>query len=499
MASYLLGFDVGTSSVKAAFVDAATGRCMAAAQAPQDELSIQTPRPGWAEQDPTAWYENVVACAHALRRQVGPNWDGVAAIGIAYQMHGLVLVDADHQVLRPSILWCDGRAVTIGVRAFEALGPTFCLQNLCGSPGNFTASKLRWVKENEPEVFARARYAMLPGDYVALRLTGAATTTASGLSEGVFWHLAEDRVATEVLDHFEIDEALLPPRVPTFGEQGRLSPQAAEALGLRAGVPVTYRAGDQPNNAFALGVLEPGDAAATAGTSGVIYGVTAHPASDARSRVNTFLHVTHTPDAPRYGVLLCLNGVGSLYRWLRTLLGTGAPDGYDDLNVLAAQAPAGSDGLLVLPFGNGAERVFENRDLGASLLYLDLNRHTQAHVARAAQEGIAFAFRYGAEVLNGLGLRPDRVRVGRANLFRSVGFAQIFSSALGVTVDLMETDGAQGAARAAGVGGLYPSAADATAGIHRHGTIEPVAVEADVYADVYERWKTALAAQLDAR
>ena len=485
----LLGIDLGSSSVKAALVDEG-GAVLGAAQSPDVEMAIVAPRPGWAEQDPETWWVHTCRAVREALDAGGVAGADVGAVGVAYQMHGLVLTGDGDAPLRPAILWCDGRAAGLGAEAFRSMGEDRCLRDFLNSPGTFTASKLAWVKEHEPEVYARAERALLPGDWLAHRMTGEARTTASGLSEAVLWHMREDRPAHEVLDHYGLRPALLPERVPTFGEQGRLTGGAAEAMGLAAGTPVAYRAGDQPNNALALGVLDPGEVAATAGTSGVVYGVTDRPAPDPRSRVNTFLHVMHAAGAPRYGVLLCLSGVGSLYRWLRQSLSTGGAVSYPALNALADAAPPGADGLAVLPFGNGTERVLGDRDLGAVVEGLDLNRHGPEHLVRAAQEGVAFAFRYGAEILDGVGVVVDRVRAPHTGLFLSDGFARSFATALGATVDLVETDGAEGAARGAGVGaGVYATAAEAVRAVRPARTVTP---ERGGLDDAYARWRDVL-------
>lgn len=497
----LLGIDLGSSSVKASLVDAASGRVLGSAASPDVEMAIDAPRPGWAEQDPEAWWTHAQrAVRGALARAAVPG-GSVGAVGLSYQMHGLVLTGDDDRPLRPAILWCDGRAAETGRAAFGALGSEWCLEHLLGSPGNFTASKLAWVHQNEPTVARAARRFLLPGDWLAYRMTGEARTTDSGLSEAALWDFPAARLATPVLDHYGLAPAVVPDRVPTFGEQGRLTASAAQALGLDAGTPVTYRAGDQPNNALALGALAPGDVAATAGTSGVLYGIADHPQADVRSRVNTFLHATHTAERPRYGVLLCLNGVGSLYRWLReTLSGGRSPLPYPALNALGAGVPVGADGLTVLPFGNGAERVLEDHDVGAAVLHVDLNRHTPGHLVRAVQEGIAFAFRYGAGALRDTGVAVERVRAPRANLFLSDDFAQTVATALGASIELVETDGSVGAARGAGIGaGLYATPADAFGTVTVVSRVEPDASSAEALDAAYARWADALTARLGAR
>lgn len=496
MARTLIGYDVGSSSIKATLIDADSGKALASATSPADEMPIAAPKPGWAEQHPDLWWENVLAATAQIRktRDLGD----VAAIGISYQMHGLVAVDARGAVLRPSIIWCDSRAVEVGNRAFAKLGAEKCLGRLLNSPGNFTGSKLRWVKENEPEVFRRIDKIMLPGDYIAYRMTGAIRTTPSGLSEGILWDFKDDRPARFLLEHYEIPEKLLPEIVPTFAKQGGLTAEAASALGIKAGTPVAYRGGDQPNNALSLNVLEPGEIAATAGTSGVVYAVADRADYDRKSRVNTFVHVNHGAGRPRYGILLCLNGAGILYSWLRhnAMVGRSEKLAYREMDELAASVPVGCDGLSILPYGNGAERTLENRNLGASFHGLDLNRHSRAHLLRAAQEGIVFALIYGLEIIQGMGTPIGAVRAGSANMFRSSLFAGAFATLANARVELYNTDGSQGAARGAGIGaGLFDAKA-AFRGLERTAVLEPAKGEAQAYRAAYERWRKALAAEL---
>jgi xylulokinase len=486
----LLGYDIGSSSVKATALDAETGAVLASATSPQDaEMTMIAEQPGWAEQHPETWWEHVQAATALLRRTL--DLDAVGAIGLAYQMHGLVLVDEDYEVLRPSIIWCDSRAVPFGEEAFAALGEDYCRRHLLNSPGNFTASKLAWVREHEPELFDRIHRAMLPGDYIALRMTGEATTTVPGLSEGILWDVDREALPGPLLDHFGIPASVFPRIVPTFAEQGHLTRGAAATLGLPPGVPVAYRAGDQPNNAFSLRVLRPGQLAATAGTSGVVYGVGDAPVYDDEARVNTFVHVTHQPEQPRYGTLLCVNGTGILYRWLREHAADGTD--YAAMNEAAARVPVGAEGLVVLPYGNGAERSLGNRDLGAAVHHLRFNTHGRAHLFRAAQEGIAFALRHGVDAMRDLGLTVDTIRAGHANLFLSPVFAEAFATTIGATVELYDTDGAQGAARGAGVGiGHFDAPEDAYCGLRAREVIDPATEHADAYAEAYDRWADAL-------
>jgi xylulokinase len=485
---YLLGYDVGSSSVKAALLEADTGTCVGSASSPADEMAIEAPCPGYAEQHPELWWRHLVRATAAVLKATSVRADHVRAIGIAYQMHGLVLVDEHGEVLRPAIIWCDSRAVPLGEDALESLGFDYCQRHLLNSPGNFTASKLAWVKASEPSTFARVDKMMLPGDWIAMRMTGTIATTVSGLSEGMLWDFVGDQISAPLLRHFELNESLLPDVVPTFGPQGSLTRAAASELGLEAGIPVSYRAGDQPNNALSLNVLEPGTIAATAGTSGVVYGISDIARPDPRWRVNTFAHVNHASSAPRFGVLLCINGTGILNAWLRRQIcppGTG----YDAMNAAAQDVPIGSDGVVVLPFGNGAERLLENRDPGCQIHGVSFTRHQNPHLLRAAQEGIAFAFRYGLDVLGEAGIEPRIVRAGSGNLFASPIFRQALTSTTGAAIELFETDGAEGAARGAGLGaGVYGSTAEAFAGLVASALVEPDESLRSAYSDAYDRW-----------
>ena len=491
-----LGIDLGSSSVKITVLNTDTGKVAAQVQLPEGrEMHMDAPQPGWAEQAPERWWALVQRGCRQLLAVEGIAAEQIAAIGISYQMHGLVLLDAAGEVLRPAIIWCDSRAVALGEAAFGALGADYCLGNLLNSPGNFTAAKLRWVQEHEPEIYDRIDKVLLPGDFIAQRLTGRAATTASGLSEGVFYDFRQAAPADRLLAHWEIDTALLAERVPTFGEQGRVSAAAAALTGLRAGTPVTYRAGDQPNNALSLNVLNAGEVATTAGTSGVVYGVTDRIEYDPKSRVNSFAHVNHTPADPRIGILLCVNGTGILNSWVKNKFG--AAD-YPAMNAAAVETPVGAAGLRMLPFGNGAERMLENRRTGASVHGLDFNQHGRGHVFRAAQEGIAFALAYGFDIMKGMGLEATVVRAGRANLFLSPLFREAFVNTTCTTVELYDTDGAQGAARGAAIGaGIYASPAEAFVGLECLRSIRPQTALQQAYGAAYADWQALLARQLE--
>jgi xylulokinase len=493
---YLLGYDLGSSSVKACLLDVESGKVAASAARPGSEMKIVSREAGWAEQDPGVWWSNLVEATSAVMAEAGADAGDVKAIGISYQMHGLVAVDKAMEPVRDAIIWCDSRAVGIGEEAFAGIGEEECLRRLLNSPGNFTASKLKWVKDNEPGVYERIYKVMLPGDWAAMRMTGEARTTVSGLSEGILWDFEEDSVARAVLDFYGIDEGLLCERVGTFAVQGELRKDAAGELGLEAGTAVTYRAGDQPNNAFSLNVLRPGEIAATAGTSGVVYGVGDRKNYDQQSRVNVFAHLNYEVGEPRYGVLLCVNGTGILNSWLKNNAAGGTS--YEQMNEIAAQAEIGSRGLAMLPYGNGAERTLGNRDAGCSVHGLNFNIHGQSELLRAGQEGIVFALNYGLEIMEGMEVEINTTRAGIANMFLSPVFCEAYANTTGSIVELYNTDGSAGAARAAGLGaGIYGSAEACFAGLECVKRVEPAGDKAKQYREAYERWAGILEKQLE--
>jgi len=482
-----LGYDVGSSSIKAAIIEIETGKLLANQFYPKEEMKIDSPKPGWAEQNPETWWDYIKILTKEILKENRIDGAAIESIGISYQMHGLVLVDNNKNVIRPSIIWCDSRAVDIGNKAFKKIGNEKCLKNMLNSPGNFTASKLRWVKENEPAKFKKIYKFMLPGDFIAMKLTGEITTTYSGLSEGIFWDFKKRKISKDVLDYFEFDEKIFPDAKPTFEVHGRLTKQAASELGLKEGTAVSYRAGDQPNNAFSLNVLNPGEIAATAGTSGVVYGIIDKASYDSKSRVNPFIHVNYTDKQERLGVLLCVNGTGILNSWLRKNIGINFS--YDEMNSIAENINIGSDGVSVLPFGNGAERIFQDKIIGCQVLDLDFNRHSKAHLIRAAQEGIAFSLKYGIDIMAEMGLDIKIIRAGKANMFLSPVFSKTLANITGASIELFNTDGAQGAARGAAVGaGYYKSFKDAFGSLNKVNEILPEKKELKQSTDAYERW-----------
>ncbi|MFA5533931.1 MAG: FGGY family carbohydrate kinase [Mariniphaga sp.] len=488
---YLLGFDIGSSSVKVSLVDGESGRCVASSYHPKTEMPITAHQPGWAEQEPGIWWTNLKTALHDVLRSSQVQPDSIESIGISYQMHGLVMVDRNQQVIRPAIIWCDSRATEIGEKAFQEMGSDYCLTNLLNSPGNFTASKLKWVKENETALFEKVHKIMLPGDYIAMLLTGEIQTTISGLSEGIMWNFKKNSLAENLFHHYGFSPDLVPEVVPTFTIQGTIRRKVARELGLSTRTKISYRAGDQPNNALSLNVLNPGEIAATAGTSGVVYGVSNEIKYDSLSRVNTFAHVNHTAENPRLGVLLCINGTGILNAWMKRIIGESIS--YDQMNQLASSIPIGSQGLTVLPFGNGAERMLNNRNVGAALSQINFNLHSRGHLLRAAQEGIVFSFKYGMDLMQQTGISTAVIRAGQANMFLSPVFRNTLAGVTGAVIELYNTDGATGAARGAGIGsGYYSHPEEAFATLRKLESITPDTSKAGEYEDAYNKWKQVL-------
>lgn len=489
---YLLGYDIGSSSVKVCLIEASSGKIIATDNSPKKEMQIIAEHVGWAEQNPTDWWMNLKIAHESVMQKSGVSSADIKGIGITWQMHGLILVDKSQNLLRPSIIWCDSRAVPYGEKAFTGIGEEKCLSHLLNSPGNFTASKLAWVKDNEPSIFEKIDKIMLPGDYIAMKLTGEIGITIEGLSEGIFWDFKAHSLSEDVLNYYGIPKSMLPEIVPTFGIQSRVSASAATELGLKEGTPITYRAGDQPNNALSLNVFNPGEIASTAGTSGVVYGVLDQLDYDKQSRVNTFAHVNHSKEQTRLGVLLCINGTGILNSWLKNNFATSLST-YGDMNELASLSPIGSKGLSIIPFGNGAERVLENREVDCSIQGINFNIHTKGDVLRAAQEGIVFSYEYGMDIMRNMGMDIQVIRAGDANMFLSSIFRQTLSSVSNSVIELYDTDGAAGAARAAGMGlGFYADSKEAFSALEKIAVIEPEPDKREQYLEAYERWKTRL-------
>ncbi len=485
---YLLGYDIGSSSVKTALVDAKTRAVIDVVKYPEQEMEIMSRQKGWAEQQPELWWRYLCIGTKSILEKNNIDAASIESIGISYQMHGLVVVNKELQVLRPAIIWCDSRAVSIGNRAFEQMGPDFCLSNYQNSPGNFTASKIKWIKDNEPDTYRKIYKVMLPGDYIAMKLTGRISTTISGLSEGILWNFKENRIATKLLDHYQIQHDLIPEVLPTFSQSGKLTAEASKETGLSENTIVTYRAGDQPNNALSLNVLRPGEVAATSGTSGVVYGVVDKIVVDEESRVNAFAHVNYSDDTKRTGVLLCINGAGIQYSWLKNQVAR-SNRSYEDMERMVSTVPVGSEGILMFPYGNGAERIFNNRNLESHILNVEFNRHTRAHLYRAALEGIAFTFVYGIHILIEMGIKVNKMRVGNDNMFRSEVFSTTIATLLNIDLEVYDTTGAVGAALASGHGsGRYDSLESVLSSIEPIRTFSPAHNHAE-YSQAYRFWE----------
>ena len=491
---YYIGFDLGSSSIKAALIESSTGKSVGITQYPEQEMAIVAEQIGWAEQDPNLWWKNIGKVTKKLLSETNINSSQIKGIGIAYQMHGMVVVDKNQEVLRPSIIWCDSRAVEIGDTAFQEVGEDKCVSNLLNSPGNFTLSKLKWVKENQPEIFDQVDKLMLPGDFIAMKLTGEATTTISGLSEGIMWDFKQNKLADWLFDYMGISTDVIPTIVPTFSNQGTVNKKASEEIGLPEGIPVLYRAGDQPNNALSLNAFHPGEIAATGGTSGVVYAITDSTETQESSRINNFAHVNYTTEEPRIGKLLCINGAGIQYSWMKQNV-VASEDSYNDMNNLAESIPVGSDGLRILPFGNGAERMLNSKNTGATTFNLNFNKHSKAHLLRASLEGIAFSFVYGIEILKNDGVDLSAIRAGNDNLFRSEIFSNTIATLVGININIIDTTGAVGAARAAGVSsGDFKTLDEAFSDNEHVMTYHPLK-DKKMYEDAYALWKQDLEKQ----
>ena len=490
---YYIGYDIGSSSIKIALLNAKKNKEVAVINEPEGEMKIEAIRTNWAEQSPDLWWEYLCSGTKRILFENKINSSQILGVGISYQMHGLVLLDKNKKVLRNAIIWCDSRAVEIGNKAAEEIGKKKYGQRLLNSPGNFTASKLKWVKENEPKIYEQVAFFMLPGDFIAFKLTGEILTTINGLSEGILWDYKKREIANWLLDHYHIDTDLTPPIVENFQNQGNITSAASKATGLPERIPVNYRAGDQPNNALSLNVLRPGEIAATGGTSGVLFAVKDQATTKEFTKVNHFAHVNYTKENPSIGTLLCINGVGILYSWLKKM--TGNKD-YNTMNLYANEVNIGSENLVVLPFGNGSERMLNNINLGAHFYNLNLNVHSQKHLYRAALEGIAFSFVYGAEIMKQDGIKTKVIRAGNDNLFQSKIFAETISNLLEQPIEIYSTTGAIGAARAASINNGINSIESLINNLNRVEYVEPK-TNNDAYNAAYQNWKKTLINKLN--
>jgi len=442
--AYLIGIDASTTATKALLIDD-RGEIVAVAAT---EYDFQTPHPLWSEQDPALWWDGAVASVRRVLAESGIDPAAVVGVGLTGQMHGLVLVDAAGQVLRPSILWNDQRTASQCDEIRARLGKSE-LVRITGNDAltGFTAPKILWVQENEPDVYARIHKILLPKDYVRYRLTGDFATDRAGAGGTLLVELATRDWSPTVVEALGLRPEWLPPTHEGTQITGVVSAAAAEATGLRAGTPVVGGGGDQAAQATGVGAVEEGIVALTLGTSGVVFATADKPFYQPEGRLHAFPHAL---PGKWHLMGVMLSAAGSL-RWYRDTLAPGAA--YDDLLAPAAAIPAGSDGLLFLPYLTG-ERTPHPDPLARGAFVGLTVRHTQPHLTRSVLEGVAFGLRDSFELMKDAGLSAIRqVRVSGGGA-RSPLWRQILADVLGselVTVNTTE-GAAFGAALLAGVG-----------------------------------------------
>ena len=469
---YLLGLDVSTTATKALLIDG-DGTVVGVAAA---EYAYETPRPLWCEQDPALWWDGAVQSIRAVLKQSGIAAEEIAAVGLTGQMHGLVLLDAKGQVLRPALLWNDQRTAAECDEIRRRVGR----DRLIERTGNdaltgFTAPKLLWVRNHEPEIYDRIAHVLLPKDYVRYRLTGEPATDKAGAAGTLLLDLRRRDWSEDILDALAIPTGWLPPTHEGPVVTGTLSDEAAKATGLAAGTPVVAGGGDQAAGAVGVGAVREGIVSLVLGTSGVVFATSNEPFVEPEGRLHAFCHAV----PGRWHLMgVMLSAAGSL-RWFRDTLAPGVS--FDDLLAPAAEVAPGSDGLRFLPYLTG-ERTPHPDPLARGAFVGLTVRHTRAHLARAVLEGIAFGLRDGFELMREAGLpTPDEVRVSGGGA-QSPLWRQILADVLGADlVTVNTTEGAAfGAALLAGVGaGAWAdvdAATDATVRVTGHTSPRPEAV-----------------------
>jgi xylulokinase len=456
--AFVLGIDVSTTATKAVLVDEA-GAVRAIGTADYDFLS---PRPLWSEQRPELWWDGTQVAVRAALSGAGVRAEDVAAVGLTGQMHGLVLLDRDEQVLRPAILWNDQRTAAECELIRQLVGPERLIQ-ITGNDAltGFTAPKLVWVRDHEPEVWARVAHVLLPKDYVRLKLTGVHAVDVADGAGTLLFDLAQRTWSPEVTGALGIDPAWLPPTFEGPAVTGALSAAGAAATGLLAGTPVVAGGGDQAANGIGLGVIGPGTTALSLGTSGVVFAPTDRPIFDPLGRVHAFCHAV--PGRWHF-MSVMLSAAGSL-RWFRDTLAPGAAFG--ELAAAAGEVPAGSDGLVFLPYLSGERSPYPDPAARAAFVGLTLG-HDRRHLTRAVLEGVAFGLRDGLDLMIGAGMAaPAQIRASGGGIASPL-WRQILADVLDAEIATVNTTegAASGAALLAAVGaGWYRDVESAVAAL----------------------------------
>ena len=480
---YFLGIDTSTTSSKALLIDE-KGEVIAVASNPH---TLQTPKPLWSEQDPREWWDAVAASIKSVLEKAGISGERVGAVGLTGQMHGLVLLDGDGKVLRPAILWNDQRTQSQCDEIHRIIGKEKFIR-ITGNVAltGFTAPKILWVKENEPEIFAKAKHVLLPKDYVRLKLTGEyAMDKADGAGTVLFDLKARDW-SNEVLSALDIPRAWMPRTFEGTEFTSVVNEEAARLTGLKVGTPVAAGGGDQAAGAVGVGAVEPGIVGLTVGTSGVVFATTPSALIEPEGRLHAFCHAV--PGMWHFmGVML--SAAGSL-QWYRDTL---APKvSFDDLLKEAESIPAGSEGLQFLPYLSGERTPHPDPLARGAFIGLTL-RHSRAHMTRAVLEGVAFGLKDGFMLIQNAGLGTITQVRGSGGGVKGALWRQILASVLEaelVTVNTSE-GGAYGAALLAGVGaGAWSAVASACKqSIRITGSTAPVEKEAEAYRQSYALYR----------
>jgi xylulokinase len=484
---HFLGLDVGTSGVKAILVSR-NGDVVASATVP---LQLFTPHPGWAEQDPEAWWQ---ASVGAIRQVLAAQPDGhVAAIGISGQMHSSVFLDRHGAVIRPALLWCDGRTTAECREITERVGGESRLRDLVSNPAleGFTLPKVLWLRSHEPEAFARLATVLLAKDFVRYKLTGTLATEPSDASATLMYDTAHLRWSTEILDAVDLPHSIVPDVGGSSEILGRVTPEAAALTGLPDRAPVVGGGADNACGAAGVGAITPGEAVTSWGTSGTVLAPTSEPRVDPGLRAHTFCHV-----APGVwylmGVVLSAGGAFAWYRdqFARDLVSSGNAN--ERLNAEAAAIPPGAEGVTFLPYLQG-ERT-PHRDASARGAFVGLSlAHSRAHLTRAVLEGVCFALRDSVSILQELGISPHHMLLTGGGA-KSAFVRRLQAEVFGIPVCTVnrEEGPAYGAALLAAVGaGAFPDLAAAARATLERGPLEQPAAETHrAYAEAYERFKT---------